>query len=46
MTSETQELIRLNTEKSLILASKLFLHEEWISHGKGIFVARSRFSGG
>jgi hypothetical protein len=40
------ELTRLNTEKSLILASKLFPHEEWISHGKGIFVAKSRFAGG
>jgi len=40
------ELTNLNAEKSLILASKLFPHEEWISHGKGIFVAKSRFSGG
>jgi len=40
------ELTRLNAEKSLILASKLFPHEEWISHGEGIFVAKSRFSGG
>jgi len=40
------ELTRINTEKSLILASKLFPHEEWIPHGEGIFVAKSRFSGG
>ena len=36
---------RLNAEKSLILASTLFPHEEWILHGEGIFVAKSRFSG-
>jgi len=40
------ELTSLNAEKSLILASKLFPYEEWISHGQGIFVAKSRFSSG
>jgi len=40
------ELTSINTEKSLILASKLFPNEEWIPHGEGIFVAKNRFSGG
>ena len=44
MTNNNFELTRLNAEKSLILASKLFPHEEWIPHGEGIFVAKSRFS--
>jgi len=38
------KLTRLNAEKSLILASKLFPQEEWIPHGERIFVAKSRFS--
>jgi len=46
MIPNISELTRLNTEKSLILASKLFPLEEWIPHGEGIFVAKSRFSGG
>jgi len=46
MTSETHELTCLNAEKSFLLASTLFPHEEWIPHGENIFVAKSRFSGG
>ena len=30
----------------MALASALFPNEEWIPHGKGIFVAKSRLSGG
>ena len=37
---------RLNAEKSLALAVVLFPHEEWIPHGRGIFVAKSRLAGG
>jgi len=37
---------RLNAEKSFLLASSLFPNEEWIPHGEGIFVAKSRFFGG
>ena len=37
---------RLNAEKSLAIAAVLFPLEEWIPHGKGIFVAKSRLSGG
>jgi hypothetical protein len=44
MTINNFELTRLNAEKSLILASKLFPKEEWIPHGEGLFVAKSRFS--
>jgi hypothetical protein len=40
------ELPQLNTEKSLALASALFPNEEWIPHGEGIFVAKSRLTGG
>jgi len=40
------ELIKLNAEKSLALASTLFPLEEWIPHGEGIFVAKSRLAGG
>jgi hypothetical protein len=36
----------LNAEKSLALATALFPLEEWISHGKGIYVAKSRLTGG
>jgi hypothetical protein len=46
MTLNNLELTRFNTEKSLLLASTLFPHEEWIPHGEGIFVAKSRFYGG
>ena len=46
MTFNNCELTRLNAEKSFLLASILFPHEEWIPHGEGIFVAKSRFSGG
>ena len=40
------ELIHLNAEKSLALASALFPLEEWILHGRSIFIAKSRLSGG
>jgi len=46
MTSNSSELIRLNAEKSLALASALFPLEKWIPHGEGIFVAKSRFARG
>jgi len=46
MTPETHKLTSQNAEKSLLLASLLFPHEEWIPHGEGIFVAKSRFYGG
>jgi len=46
MTSINLELTQLNTEKSLALASTLFPLEEWIAHGEGIFVAKSRLTGG
>jgi len=46
MTINYFEKIRLNAEKSLILASKLFHHGKWIPHGEDIFVAKSCFSGG
>jgi hypothetical protein len=39
------ELTQSNTEKSLALASALFPNEEWIPHGEGIFVAKSRLIG-
>jgi len=42
MTLETPDQLRLNIEKSHAIASALFPHEEWIPHGKGIFVAKSR----
>jgi hypothetical protein len=45
MTQNNLELIRPNTEKSLLLASTLFPFEKWIPHGEGVFVAKSRFSG-
>ncbi|MDR0538877.1 MAG: hypothetical protein LBG74_00010 [Spirochaetaceae bacterium] len=35
-----------NNEKSRILASTLFPGEAWIAHGEGIFIAKSRLSGG
>jgi len=40
------ELTQSNTEKSLALASALFPFEEWVPHGEGIFVAKSRLTGG
>ena len=46
MTSINPKLTQLNTEKSLALASALFPLEEWIAHGEGIFVAKSRLTGG
>ena len=46
MVFNTPELTQLNTEKSLTLASALFPFEEWIPHGKSIFVAKSRLTGG
>jgi hypothetical protein len=46
MTPITPESTQLNTEKSLALASALFPLEEWIPHGEGIFVAKSRLTGG
>jgi len=46
MTSKAADQTLLNAEKSLLLASTLFPHEKWITHGEGIFVAKSRFSGG
>jgi hypothetical protein len=46
MPSDNLELARLNTEKSFTLASALFPLEEWIPHGKGIFIAKSRLLGG
>jgi len=42
----SHELTRINTEKSLALASTLFPLEEWIPHGHNIFVAKSRLTGG
>jgi hypothetical protein len=41
----TLEQRQLNAEKTLVLASLLFPHEEWINHGKNIFVAKSRLTG-
>jgi hypothetical protein len=46
MASYSSELIRLNAEKSLVLASTLFPLEEWIPHGKNIFVFYCRLTGG
>ncbi|MCL1931339.1 MAG: hypothetical protein FWF55_05945 [Treponema sp.] len=46
MPSINLELTQLNTEKSLALASALFPLEKWIPHGEGIFVAKSRLTGG
>jgi len=46
MTSNTSDRTYLNAEKSLLLVSVLFPSEEWISHGKNIYVAKSRLSGG
>ena len=39
------EQTRQNGEKSFTLATALFPREEWISHGDGIFIAKSRLSG-
>jgi hypothetical protein len=46
MTPNSSELYRINHEKCLSLATVLFPHEEWIPHGEGIFVAKSRLIGG
>nr|AGS53307.1 hypothetical protein [uncultured bacterium contig00013] len=46
MASENSEPTRRNAEKSLAMASAMFPLEEWIPHGEGIFVAKSRLSGG
>jgi len=46
MTLCSPELTKLNAEKSLALASTLFPLEEWIPHGEGIFIAKSRLAGG
>ena len=45
MTPNSFELTRLNIEKSLALASRLFPLEEWMPHGESIFVAKSRLIG-
>jgi hypothetical protein len=42
----TPEQQRLNTEKSLALASALFPHETWIPQEAHIWVAKSRLAGG
>ena len=44
--SESPETTCLNAERSLALASILFPTEEWIPHGEGIFVAKSRMGRG
>jgi len=44
MAPDSVDLARINAEKSLALASTLFPLEEWIPHGKGIFVAKSRLT--
>jgi hypothetical protein len=46
MTFNNLESTRLNAERSLLLASPLFPYKEWKPHGEGIFIAKSRFSGG
>jgi hypothetical protein len=46
MPSNNIQLTQLNAEKSFALASALFPLEQWIPHGKGIFVAKSRLTGG
>ena len=40
------EQLKLNADRSLVLASALFPLEKWIPHGDGIFVAESRLGGG
>jgi hypothetical protein len=42
MPSDTPRFDSPNAEKSLALASALFPLEEWIPHGKGVFIAKSR----
>ena len=42
----THEQRRFTAEKSFALASSLFPLEEWIPHGEGIFIAKSRLAGG
>ena len=36
----------LNAEKSLALAKVLFPLEDWIPHENGIFISKSRLTGG
>ena len=38
--------LQLNADSSLALASALFPLEEWLPHGEGIFIAKSRLGGG
>ena len=40
------DLTKNNNENSFILASTLYPQEEWVAHGDGIFIAKSRLSGG
>ncbi len=42
----TTQRVLFKTKKSLVLASSLFPYEEWISHGNGIFIAKSRLTKG
>jgi hypothetical protein len=46
MTTHSPDLSTENAEKSLALAVALFPEEEWVTHGKNIFVAKSRLAGG
>jgi hypothetical protein len=40
--TDSFELLRMNAEKSLALASALFPHEEWITKETNIWVVKSR----
>ena len=44
MIHKNLELLRLNAEKSLVLATALFPEEEWVATEKNIWVAKSRLS--
>jgi len=44
MAPDSVDLARINAERSLALASTLFPLEEWVPHGRGIFVAKSRLT--
>jgi hypothetical protein len=46
MSLNSPGLSRKNAEKSLILASALLPGEEWVAHGEGLFVAKSRLTRG
>jgi hypothetical protein len=46
MLPDSHDLTSLKAKKSLSLASALFPLEEWIPHGDGIFVSKSRLIGG